>query len=66
MDIHSIPLSMLGLSPRTLNALSRAHLAKVAEVLVMSDAELLNMRNFNEKCLAELDQRLSKINLRRE
>lgn len=66
MEIHSTPLSMLGLSPRNLNALLRAHLTKVGEVLVMSDEELLRMRNFDEKCLAGLDRGLSKINLRRE
>ncbi len=65
MDINSTPLSMLGLSPRTLNALSRAHLAKVGEVLVMSDEELLNIRNFNEKCLEELDKGLSNMDLLR-
>ena len=63
MDINNTPLSMLGLSPRTLNALSRAHLARVGEVLVMSDEQLLNTRNFNEKCLTELDQGLAKMDL---
>ena len=65
MESHDTPLSMLGLSPRNLNALLRAHLTKVGEVLVMPDQELLGIRNFNEKCLVELDQGLSKINLRR-
>ncbi len=66
MDVHSTPLSMLAVSPRTLNAQLGAHITKVGEVLVMSDDELLRIRNFSDKCLAELDQGLSKMNTRRE
>ncbi len=66
MEIHSTPLARLGLSPRTLNALLRAHISLVGQVLVMSDEELIRIRNFGERCLIELDQKLAEMNLERE
>ena len=65
MEIYSTPLTRLGLSPRTLNALARAQLTRVSQVLRLSDEELTRIRNFNEKCLVELDQKLSDMNLER-
>ncbi len=66
MGIHSTPLTTLALSPRTLNALVRAHISVVGQVLVMSDEELIRIRNFGERCLIELDQKLAEMNLERE
>ncbi len=66
MEIYSTPLTRLGLSPRTLNALARSHITRVSQVLVLSDEELLGIRNFNEKCIVELDQKLAEMNLERE
>ena len=65
MGIHSTPLTTLWLSPRTLNALLRAHITSVGEVLVMSDEELIRIRNFGDRCLAELDRKLAEMNLER-
>ena len=65
MEIHYTLLSKLALSPRTLNALLRAHITKVGGVLVLSDEELLRIRNFSDKCLAELDEGLTEMNLER-
>ena len=53
------------LSPRTLNALLRTHISVVGQVLVMSDEELIRIRNFGERCLIELDQKLAEMNLER-
>ncbi len=65
MGIQTTPLANLMLSPRTLNALLRGHISLVGEVLVMSDDELIRIRNFGDHCLAELDQKLAEINLER-
>jgi DNA-directed RNA polymerase subunit alpha len=58
-DIHQAPIERLGLSPRSHNALKRAHITKVGEVLEMSDEELLKIRNFGGKPLEELYRKLA-------
>ena len=47
------------LSPRTLNCLKRAQINRVGEVLEMSDDDLLKIRNFGEKSLFELHEKLA-------
>ena len=58
-EIFQTPIERLDLSPRTLNCLKRAHITKVGEVLEMSDDDLLKIRNFGEKSLTELRERLA-------
>ncbi len=58
-EIYQTPIEKLDLSPRTLNCLKRAHITKVGEVLEMPDDELLKIRNFGEKSLVELRERLA-------
>ena len=41
-----------------MNCLKRAHIGKVGEVLQMSDEDLLKIRNFGEKSLRELRDKL--------
>ena len=53
-----MPIEKLELSPRTLNCLKRSHISKVGEVLEMSDDDLLKIRNFGEKSLDELKEKL--------
>ena len=57
-EIYQTPIEKLELSPRTLNCLKRSHVSKVGEVLEMSDDELLKIRNFGEKSLDELKEKL--------
>ena len=57
-EIYQTPIEKLELSPRTLNCLKRSHISKVGEVLEMSDDELLKIRNFGEKSLLELKEKL--------
>jgi len=57
-EIYQTPIEKLELSPRTLNCLKRFHISKVGEVLDMSDDELLKIRNFGEKSLNELKEKL--------
>lgn len=55
---YNIPVEKLELSSRTLNCLKRASIDKVGQILEMKKAELLQIRNFGEKSLAELYGRL--------
>ncbi|MCH7739697.1 MAG: hypothetical protein IIC93_06070, partial [Chloroflexi bacterium] len=48
----------LGLSARTLNCLKRAGINRVGEVLAMPKRDLLRIRNFGQKSLDELYERL--------
>ena len=54
----------LNLSPRTLNCLKRAGIHKVGEILEKSRSDLLRIRNFGEKSLEELDEKLAEQGLR--
>ncbi|PKB78496.1 MAG: DNA-directed RNA polymerase subunit alpha [SAR202 cluster bacterium Io17-Chloro-G9] len=58
-EVFQTPIDRLELSPRTLNCLKRAHITKVGEVLDMSDDELLKIRNFGDKSLTELREKLA-------
>ena len=58
-EIYQTPIERLDLSPRTLNCLKRAHITKVGEVLEMSDEEFVKIRNFGEKSLVELREKLA-------
>ena len=58
-EIYQTPIERLELSPRTLNCLKRAHITKVGEVLEMADEELLKIRNFGDKSLGELRDKLA-------
>ena len=58
-EIYQTPIERLELSPRTLNCLKRAQINRVGEVLEMSDEELLKIRNFGEKSLFELQEKLA-------
>ena len=57
-EIYQTPIEKLELSPRTLNCLKRSHISKVGEVLDMSDDDMLKIRNFGEKSLNELKEKL--------
>jgi DNA-directed RNA polymerase subunit alpha len=58
-EIYQTPIERLELSPRTLNCLKRAHITKVGEVLDMAEDELLKIRNFGDKSLVELRDKLA-------
>jgi len=58
-EVFQTPIDRLELSPRTLNCLKRAHITKVGEVLDMSDEDLLKIRNFGDKSLTELREKLA-------
>ena len=60
-EIFQTLIERLDLSPRTLNCLKRANISKVGEVLEMSDSDLLKIRNFGEKSLNELQDKLTEL-----
>lgn len=57
-EVYQTPIERLVLSPRTLNCLKRAHITKVGQVLEMSNDELLKIRNFGNRSMEELLDRL--------
>ena len=62
-EIYNVTVEKLELSSRTLNCLKRAGINKVGEVLERTAVELLKIRNFGEKSLAELRARLEENDL---
>ena len=62
-EMYSVPVEQLDLSSRTLNCLKRAGLDQVGHILEMKPDDLLEIRNFGEKSLHELYERLRESNL---
>jgi len=62
-DQYNMPIERLNLSARTLNCLKRAKINKVGEVLDRNHEELLKIKNFGDKSLAELYDRLRTLGL---
>lgn len=60
---YNIAVERLELSSRTLNCLKRAGIDKVGQVLSMKPGELLQIRNFGEKSLTELNEKLTEMGL---
>ncbi len=56
--ILDMPIEQLDLSQRTYNCLKRSQITKVGQVMQMSEDELLSLRNFGQKSLEELRDRL--------
>ena len=57
-EVYNTPVETLDLSARTLNCLKRAGVHRVGEVLEMPRRDLLKIRNFGQKSLDELYERL--------
>ena len=60
-EVYNTTVERLELSARTLNCLKRAHINRVGEVLEKEKSELLRIRNFGEKSLEELYNRLEEL-----
>jgi DNA-directed RNA polymerase subunit alpha len=56
--IYDMPIEELDLSVRAYNCLKRSNITKVGQVLTMNRDDLLAVRNFGEKSLNELADRL--------
>jgi DNA-directed RNA polymerase subunit alpha len=53
----------LDLSVRTMNCLRRGGIATVGEVISKGEKELLSLRNFGQKSLTEIEERLQGLGL---
>jgi DNA-directed RNA polymerase subunit alpha len=60
--IYETPIEELDLSVRAYNCLKRSNITKVGQVLSMNEEDLLGVRNFGEKSLQELQERLLQRN----
>jgi DNA-directed RNA polymerase subunit alpha len=58
-DDTNRPIEILMLSMRTTNALRRANITTIAQVLAMTDNDLMHLRNFGQKSLVELRDALA-------
>ncbi len=58
-DDTNRPIEILSLSMRTTNALKRANITTIAQVLAYNDNDLLHLRNFGQKSLVELKEAMS-------
>jgi len=56
--VYDTPIEDLDLSVRAYNCLKRSNITKVGQVLSMNEEDLLGVRNFGEKSLVELRERL--------
>ncbi len=56
--VYDTPIEELDLSVRAYNCLKRSNITKVGQVLTMNEEDLLGVRNFGEKSLQELRERL--------
>ncbi|MAF54392.1 MAG: DNA-directed RNA polymerase subunit alpha [Chloroflexi bacterium] len=60
-EIYNVTVERLDLPSRTLNCLKRAGIDKVGQVLEMSRAELMRIRNFGDKSYKELFVKLKEM-----
>ncbi|GAC1458685.1 MAG: DNA-directed RNA polymerase subunit alpha [Ktedonobacteraceae bacterium] len=60
--IYETPIEELDLSVRAYNCLKRSNITKLGQVLSINDDDLLGVRNFGEKSLQELQERLLQRN----
>jgi len=62
-EYYDMPVEQLDLSVRTMNCLRRANIATVGELISTGEKELLSLRNFGQKSLQEIEERLKAIGL---
>ena len=66
LELYEMPLEQLGLSARTFNLLLGGGITKLGEVVERSDKDLLGLRSFGQKSLAEVKERLGALERRPE
>ncbi len=60
---YNMPVEKLNLSVRAINCLRRASITTIGELISGGRKELLGLRNFGQKSIQELDERLAAIGL---
>lgn len=63
-QVTEMAIEFLELSSRTYNCLKRSQITTVGQLLLMSDDELLALRNFGQKSLEELREKLAERGIR--
>jgi len=61
---YNMSVEQLDLSVRTINCLRHAGISTVGEVLAHGEKELLSLRNFGQKSLTELNEKLEQIDVK--
>lgn len=62
-DLYNMPVEKLSLSVRSMNCLRGASITTVGELFNRGQRELLSLRNFGQKSMRELEERLGEIGL---
>ncbi len=62
-DKYNMPVEQLNLSVRAINCLRRANITIIGELIGRGKKELLSLRNFGQKSVQELEERLTAIGL---
>jgi len=60
---YNMPVEQLDLSVRTMNCLRRGGIATVGEVISRGEKGLISLRNFGQKSLTEIEERLQGLGL---
>ena len=66
MGYDEMPISELKLAPRADRGLARANIKTVGQLLRTTDKELLAIKNFGPKCLAQVHDRLRELGIERQ
>jgi DNA-directed RNA polymerase subunit alpha len=62
-EIFNKPVEQMNLSVRTMNCLRRGGITTVGELIRKSERDLLTLRNFGQKSLNEIKEKLTEMNL---
>jgi len=62
-ELYNMPVEQLDLSVRTMNCLRRGGIATVGELVSKDQKELMALRNFGQKSLTEIEERLEGVGL---
>jgi len=60
---YNMPVEQLNLSVRTMNCLRRSGITTVGELITKGEKELLSLRNFGQKSMGEIEERLKALGL---
>jgi len=60
---YDMPVEQLNLSMRTMNCLRRSGITTVGELITKGEKELLALRNFGQKSMREIEERLEALGL---
>ena len=62
-ELYNKPVDQLNLSVRTMNCLRRGGIATVGELTLKTERDLLTLRNFGQKSLNEIKEKLAELGL---